>query len=276
MTELLRCDACGGAVVWDAAQAGAACLFCGTLAVELHALTEPLPEPDTWLPPRIRLDRADASFRAWARRSWFRPKGLASAELQLRPLLLPAWRVHGRLESHWAGLTKARTKSGWEPVTGVAQADRVCLIPASAGLDQAELSALLPFDETDARPWSDRGGEDEAEGEWIWEPPVLTRRGARAPARRALSDDHAAAIARDRGLRRCRVSALVEERDVSLVMLPIYIGVFRFRDRPWRILVHGQTGELVGDAPVDRGKVVALVVLGLAIAAAWLWFDAHR
>jgi hypothetical protein len=260
--------------VWDAAQSGAACLFCGSLALELHMLTEPLPTPDEYLPMTVTEASADRRFRAWARKSWLRPKGLDSVEIGLRPMLLPAWRVHARLETHWAGLRSARTKSGKAPVAGVERGELMTMVPASVGLTQDELLALLPFDETAARPWSEHVSSD-AEHEPVWEPPALTRRGARAWARRSLATAHARRIARERALVRCRVSAVIEERDVRLLLVPIYIGVFRYRDRPWRFLVNGQTGELVGDAPVDRRKLAALVVLVLAIVIVGVWLHSR-
>jgi hypothetical protein len=267
-SELLRCAACGGAVVWDAAQSGAACLFCGSLTLELHMLAEPIPAPDEYLPMTVSADAADRRFRAWARKSWFRPKGLDAVEIGMRAMMLPAWRFHAGLETHWAGLRPARTKSGKAPVAGVERGDLVHMVPASSGLTQDELLALLPFDEAAARPWSEY-----PESEAIWEPPALTRRGARVWAHRGLASAHGRRIARDRTLVRCRVSSLIEDRDVRLLLVPIYIGVFRYRDRPWRFLVNGQTGELVGDAPLDRGKVLAVILLAIAIVviiAMWL------
>jgi hypothetical protein len=274
VSELLRCASCGGAVVWDAAQSGAACLFCGSLALELHMLAEPLPSPDEFLPMTVTEESADRRFRAWARKSWFRPKGLDAVEIGLRPMLLPAWRFHARLETHWAGLRTARTKSGKAPVAGVERAELMTMVPASSGLTQDELLALLPFDEAAARPWSEYARES-AGVESIWEPPALTRRGASGWARRSLANAHARQIARARALVRCRVSSVIEERDVRLLLVPIYIGVFRYRDRPWRFLVNGQTGELVGDAPVDRRKLAAVMLLVIAIVLIGMWLHAR-
>lgn len=274
MSELLRCASCGGAVVWDAAQSGAACLFCGSLALELHMLSEPLPSPDEFLPLTVTAESADRRFRAWAKKSWLRPKGLAAVEIGLRPMLLPAWRYQARLETHWAGLRTARSKSGKAPVAGVDRGELVTMVPASSGLTQDELLALLPFDESAARPWSEYAQSSD-EDETVWEPPALTRRGARQRAHRALAQAHARQIARARALLRCRVSAVIEERDVRLLLVPIYIGVFRYRDRPWRFLVNGQTGELVGDAPVDGRKVAVVVAMVIAIVLFGMWLLAR-
>ena len=262
MSDLLRCRACGGAVVWDAAHSGAACLYCATVALELDPRAD-LPEPDVYLSPQITAEAADASFRTWSRSSWFRPKALADAELGLRLMLLPAWRFDARLETHWAGLRIAATRSGKTPATGVDHADMRHLVVASGGLSQAELAALTPFDEDGAQAWTGT-----VDGEVpIWEPPALTRRGARARAHRGLSARHSQRLGREHQLARIRVSPLIEDRDVRLMLVPIYIGSFRFDERAWRLLINAQTGKVVGDAPLDRRKVAAVVAAALALTA---------
>ncbi|PRQ09474.1 hypothetical protein [Enhygromyxa salina] len=270
MSDLLRCLACGGAVVWDAEQSGAACLFCATIALEVHATSEPLPVPDAYLPTTVVPATAEARFRAWAASSWLRPRALRSTEITVQPVMLPVWRFHSRLETHFAGLRRASTRSGKSPIAGVDEVALSVMIPASAGLSQRELSALRPFDEREAAPWEQAPDPDDSPtgtAHTIWEPPALSKQGARVQAHRELASEHRRRIMQSRSLISAKVSALVDDRDVRLLLVPIYIGVFRFRDRPWRFLINGQTGEVVGDAPVDWRKLVALI-LGLALAAA--------
>lgn len=255
--DLLRCLSCGGAVVWDASHRGAACLFCGSVTLEVQAPEQPLPVPDGWLPASVDPATADARFRAWATSSWLRPAVLRTTTIQLRPMLLPAWRFHSRLETHWAGLRRAATQSGKAPLAGVDHVDLYHMIPASTGLTALELYALQPFDERTTEAWSP------AAQTMIWEPPALTRQGAAARAHHDLAADHQRRIAHARGLVKCNVSPLIEDLDVRLLMVPIYIGAFRFRDRPWRFLINAQTGEVVGEAPIDRAKLLALI-LGVA------------
>ncbi len=259
--DLLRCRSCGGSVIWDASHSGAACLFCGSVALEVQAPEEALPVPDGWLPISIEASVADSRFRAWATSSWFRPAILKTTAIQLRPMLLPAWRFHSRLETHWAGLRRARTQSGKAPVAGVETLELYHMVPASTGLTQVELFGLQPFDERTTQPWS-----SEAQT-MIWEPPALTRQGASSRAHHDLAADHQRRIAHAHGLVKCNVSPLIDDLDVRLLMVPIYIGAFRFRDRPWRFLINAQTGEVVGDAPIDRLKLAALIAGGVALLA---------
>ena len=61
---------------------------------------------------------------------------------------------------------------------------------------------------------------------------------------------------------------MVEEENHKLYMLPVYIGAFRFRERAWRFVINAQTGEVVGETPVDRQKVV--MVVGGVLAGLWV------
>ena len=270
MSALLRCQACGGSIVWDASCSNAACLYCGTVALQIEAGAD-IPSPEVYLVPDVSADAAEASFRTWAGGSWFRPKALRDAEVELSLMLIPAWRFHARLETHWAGLESAATRSGHRPVSGLEHADLTHLVVASSGLSQAELATLLPFEEEGALVWEGRG-EGDGLDQVAWEPPALTRRGARAEAHAGLADRHRRQIARAQGLDRVRVAPLIEDRDVRLMMVPIYIGAFRHDDRPWRVVINAQSGKVVGEAPVDWRKVALVVGVAVALILAVLVF----
>ena len=262
MSEHLRCRECGGSVVYDVAVTGAACLFCGAVALSAVPAGEPVPVPHAALPLAVAVDAANQQYRQWAQASWFYPRALRDLRVELTPMYLPAWRFSSKVETHWAGLRRAATRSGKEPVGGEERVDLYHMVPASAGLTQNELSRLLPFDESKEMAWNP------AAQNLPWEPPALSEQGARIPAHQAMADHHGQAIARRRSLTVCKVSPVVRDRDVKLFMLPIYIGAFRFRDRPWRFVVNAQSGEVVGKAPIDRIKVALLILGGLAVIAA--------
>jgi hypothetical protein len=54
------------------------------------------------------------------------------------------------------------------------------------------------------------------------------------------------------------------------VLLPMWSLTYRFRDKAYPVLIHGQTGKVVGDAPYSWVKilvaVVGVVALGLLVA----------
>jgi hypothetical protein len=263
MTELVRCAACGGSIVYDVKAAGGACMFCGSVALSAVPTEEPLPVPHAAIPVSITDADADGQFRDWARSSWWYPKELRLLEIKVRAMLLPAWRFSSHLETHWAGLVSAATRSGKRPKAGLDEIDTSVMVPASGGLSQAELFGLQPYHESAATDWKPRQTTP-------WEPPQLTEHGARVRAHDLMAQWHAGRIKDERGLISCNVSPVIDDRDVRLLMLPIYIGAFRYREKPWRFVINAQTGEVVGDAPIDRLKV-ALVILGSIAAIGLIW-----
>ena len=53
------------------------------------------------------------------------------------------------------------------------------------------------------------------------------------------------------------------------VLLPVWISAYRYRDKAYRFIVNGQTGEVSGEAPVSWWKVF---FLGLGILVLVVFF----
>jgi ribosomal protein S27E len=261
VTQVIQCDACGGSVVFDAGRQVAKCLFCGSVAVHADDGGETVLVPDAMLPFEISRPDADDRFRRWARSSWWYAAPLRRLSIELHALLLPVWRFDASLETHWAGLVSAATRSGARPRAGVEHAELTARVPASMGLHEAELRALQPFRE---------GAGERFDPSLPHEVPALTERAAAEVARGLLQAEHQQRIVQANRLKRCRIGSLVRIRDARLSMVPIYIGSFRYRDRPWRFVINGQTGSVTGRAPLDRVKLAVAIGLVAAVIAAWL------
>lgn len=264
MATVIQCDACGGSVVYDAGHEAARCLFCGSVAVRPDDLADAVPEPEVAIPFEVSEHRAAAAFRRWATSSWWYPKALRDLTIELSAVMLPAWRFEADVESHWAGLAPAGTKSGVRPRAGVAHVHARTMVPASIGLTEQELHGLQPFDERLVRDFSrDEEGVP-------YEMPALTEMGARPIAEARLARDHHEDIARLEGLKRCRASSTVAITTTRLLMLPIFIGSFRYRDLPWRFVINAQTGAITGKPPLDRVKIAVVATLAALVVLAWL------
>jgi hypothetical protein len=49
------------------------------------------------------------------------------------------------------------------------------------------------------------------------------------------------------------------------VMLPVWISAYRYRDKVYRFLVNGQTGEVSGESPKSWWKIALLVLVILVV-----------
>lgn len=56
------------------------------------------------------------------------------------------------------------------------------------------------------------------------------------------------------------------------ILLPIWVGAYRYRSKTWNYLVNGRTGEVRGEAPVSFWKVLIAVILGLIVLGVVLYF----
>jgi hypothetical protein len=267
VTDIVQCDRCGGIVAYDAARDAASCLFCGSEALRPASGREPLPPPGEAIPFVVDAARAEVAFANWARSSWWYPKSLRELEITAKPIFIPAWRFDAEVETHWAGLSAAPTRSGKRPASGQAKGREHAMIPASLGLTEHELRRLLPFEEDEVTPWS-------SEGNVIpFEVPSLSYPAALLVARNIVDHRRRAAISRTQRLSQCKASSLFDDVRARLLMLPVYVGGFRHRDRPYRFVINAQSGRVFGRAPLDRWKValaVALVLTLLAAVLVWL------
>jgi hypothetical protein len=254
MSTVVQCNSCGGSVVYDAELEASKCIFCGSTEMGTPEDTSgEIPVPDAALIMHVDTVTADEQYRDWATASWWTPNELRSLQIELKIMFIPAWWIRGEVESHWSGLLPAATKSGKRPTSGTAKGVFEDMVPASQGISPEELEELLPFHPIDQGPWS---AEDQVHP---FELPALSKEGAQKWLHQRLSHVHMQVIQADNGLLSGVASSIVEEEDTKLYMLPIYIGAFRFRETAWRFVINAQTGEVVGDTPVDRVKVAKVV-----------------
>ena len=67
------------------------------------------------------------------------------------------------------------------------------------------------------------------------------------------------------------VSICTKYWDISyqLLLLPVWISTYRFRNKAFNVYINGQTGEIFGESPVSILKI-GIIVLAVAAAAALL------
>ena len=73
-----------------------------------------------------------------------------------------------------------------------------------------------------------------------------------------------AAIQRDIGGDAQRIHAqqtVVDDIRFKHLLMPVWIGSYRFGGKPYQIVVNGQTGEVEGDRPWSAWKIAFAVLL---------------
>jgi hypothetical protein len=225
---------------------------------------EGIEDPVGWLPFEVSAEDARASFKVFASSSFWYPGDLRRAKVDLNALLLPAWAWSGQLETHWTGLVRASTRSGKRPTGGqeTLRFEQV-LLPASQSLRQSELAALGSFDESGLKDLVDDDALDAPR-----ELSEVTRSVAKQRAQDEMERRHRAKLASEHSTVEIHVAAVSDDLEGKPVLVPVWIGAYRYGDKVYRVLVNGQSGTFKGDAPISWWRVAGVVLLVAALIGA--------
>lgn len=266
--QVLRCHGCGAAVAYRAEVQAPRCDFCGEV-MELETPDDPVDQAEAFVRFRVTPEQARAALEAWlGSRGFFRPSDLrARARInELRPLWWAGWMFDADVLMSWAADSDAGARrSRWAPHAGQARVSmRRAVVPASRGLELDECVALLPFyDVADTTPTPEEAFRDATVEQF-----VLQRSSARKLLREALRDaatEHAVAQIPGSTHRNLEVEVLPTRLDTRHMAFPAYVLAYRYREKLYRAIVHGQAPDcVVGRAPWAVGRIVA-VALGAIV-----------
>ncbi len=261
--------------------------------MDVDADREPV---DQVVPFEIARERAGALLAGFLQDQWLAPESVrkASRPSELQSVLVPFYvydalartDFSAQIGIYWYrtetyttvvdGKTVTRTRqvkeTDWHGFSG-SHARRWFdhLVSASRGLPEAEANALEPFDMGRAIPFAPAATAGVAA-----EHPTVPKESAQATAaeelrqleHRAISAGHLPGDTHS-GL---KSQTRVEVEGIRLVLLPVWIAAFDGPKGVIRLLVNGQTGEVIGDVPRSWWKIgcsiFALIALALAIGSA--------
>lgn len=290
-----ECQSCGARVEIDDDRRTGKCLYCGSPQVIDRPPTPDRPSPTFGLAFVVPPERALEIARRFVRRPLFAPTSFRTAKVDdVRGIYLPAYLYTAVAHTQYSASigenytvtetytttvngktvtrTRTRTVTEWRELSGrhsVFVGDHV--VSASRGLPNAELESIEPFDWRAIK----RFGPRLISG-WATEEASLAPRDVADAARREAADAIGGKLARfmpGDSHRNLRWQTQFDHEDLELVLVPLWILPVRYReDRPpVRLLVNGQTGQVHAKTPISWPKIIAVVVLVLALIALIVW-----
>ena len=251
----LMCSSCGGGIIGEPGQVQAICPFCGSEQTESKPLQEQIEFPTHYYAFSQSEAEADAAYRKFANSKFWAPNEIRSASLELRKLYLPAWIWQGKIESHYAGLVSSMTRSGKRPISGTdTRFIDQNLVPASQALRSSELNAIRPFEGSTVE-------FDPKDNHIPFEIAQLTREFAKSKAQSVMQGRHIHHIRATNSMSNLNVSSIYHDLEGQPFFLPIYIGVYRYKETPYRIIINGLNGNFVGTSPISWVKVMIAIVI---------------
>jgi LSD1 subclass zinc finger protein len=291
-----HCDACGAEYTFDPALHADTCPFCGSAAVAGTTQHRHLPV-NALLPFAVPAAQARDLFRRWLRSLWFAPgklKRYGRDDSKLTGMYVPYWTYDAATVTTYEGMrgdyyqvpetyqtvengrtvtrTRMVTKIRWSPAAGTVARDfDDVLVLASQTLSRYLTEELEPWDLYNVQPYQEEYLSGFRSEMYQLDPAQGFDR-AREIMARAITVD----VARDIGGDQQRIGHL-DTRYGNIrckhILLPIWVSAFRFRDKTYRFLVNGRTGEVQGERPYSPWKIIAMVIFFVVLAAVLIWMN---
>lgn len=297
------CVSCGASYRFDTATHAGQCPFCGAPVVAKTRQYRQL-QVQALLPFQVQREQALSLFHNWLSGLWFAPSRLqnyARNDSRLAGMYVPYWTYDAATTTTYQGergdnytvqerylalengqqVERVQTviKVRWTPVGGqVSRFFDDVLVLASRSLPQGITQQLEPWDLTSLVPYQ----EDYLSGFQSQMYQVDLEQGfkhAQARMAAAIQQD----VAQDIGGDHQRIHGLdthYGEIRCKHILLPIWLSAFRFRDKTYRFVVNGRTGEVQGERPYSLLKIAFTVLLATLLLggglALWQYFSASQ
>lgn len=276
----IRCQNCGAEVTCDPDQRSYTCPFCdSTYVAEFAPDTSNRQPPEFVIGFAVTPEQALEAFHKWlAAGGLFRPGDLRQARIddRLRGVYLPFWSFSMLAESRWSakigehwwrtetyttvenGKTVTRTRqvqeTEWWPLSGQHhEYHSGYLVSGSRGLTQADAERIKPFHLASLKRY-----EPYFLAGWLSEEYSVDHDQALAACQQEFQRRQRDAIAAflpgdtHSGL---NANTAFSEINSDLILLPIYLVSYRYRDKLYRFLLNGQTGKVAGDKPLSWRRI---------------------
>lgn len=290
----VQCSSCGAEVAFTPPEVAGECSFCGVTIVAQPRSADPLVAPEGLLPFAISSSQSTDSVRKWLASLWFAPNALKKFAYHesVHGVYLPFWTYDAHTTSYYTGergeyyfeaqpytevdaqgnsVTRTRQvrRTRWHSASGtVSRWIDDILVPATKSVSIQRLHSLEPWDLDALRPY---------------EPAFLSgfkaqRYQVNLPegfeeAKRVMAGIIEQDVREDIGGDEQRVSDIATSYSAVTfkhLLLPVYIGAYRFNQKVYQIMVNARTGEVQGDRPYSAWKsfffvLFLIVVVGLLV-----------
>ncbi len=293
---LVHCDDCGANIQKAANVTSSDCPYCGNHLVATTQTKKQI-QPSYLLPFSIDQKAAFSEFKKWINSRWFAPnslKRLAKIEGRLRGQYVPYWTYDSNTSSDYTGMrgdyyyvTRTRTvvrdgkaktetyqerRTRWTPASGrVSDNFDDVLVVASPALPSKYVDELEPWDLKDLVAYSDdflAGFGSESYQTDVKDGFQTAKKKMASVIRSHIRSDIGGDTQRIHS-----VNTTYDDISFKHILLPMWLSVYRYKEKIYRILINARTGEVQGERPWSWVKITLASILGLLIFVgifAWL------
>ncbi len=281
----VKCGGCGATVTFTPPEVAGECPFCGRPLVAQPKQADPLVAPEGVLPFRVPQNQANDSIKKWLASRWFAPNALKKFAYQesIGGVYIPYWTYDSHTSSYYTGQrgeyyyetetytetdnqgnsvakTRQVRRTAWHPASGqVSRWFDDVLIAATKSISRPRLQSLEPWDLPEIKPYepaylsgfkAQRYEIDMGEG-FEMAKPIMAR---------VIENDVRRDIGGDEQMIN-NISTSYSGITFKHLLLPVYIGAYRFNQKTYQVMVNARSGVVSGERPYSFWKIFLFVLL---------------
>ncbi|WP_108822324.1 hypothetical protein [Dysgonomonas sp. Marseille-P4361] len=287
-TKVIGCRKCGAESTFDESLKSVTCPYCTTPLIEADVHEERLIQPSYLLPFKVKESDTQNHMSTWLKSLWFAPNKLrkqATYSNKLQGIYIPCWTYDAQTNTDYKGQRgdnytvtvgsgknrQTIVKTRWSYCSGhVSLFFDDVMVPASKMISSPVMNKIHNWDtmnmvETDNRFLSG----------FITEKYVLNMTDGFQYAKQQMESEIHQAIRSQIGGDDQRVnskSTKFSDIKFKLILLPVYMSSYTYRNKLYHFFVNGRTGRVTGDRPYSAIKIAIAIIVGLILLALFAIF----
>jgi predicted RNA-binding Zn-ribbon protein involved in translation (DUF1610 family) len=260
--QIMRCTACGAELAVNGTETSTFCAYCGQATVVQDRVDDYL-KPDYIIPFKVPRDDAEKIIRTQLNKGFFVPKGIKDFEVEkIRGIYVPFW----LFDMHYSDrqFYKYSKKQGKTTVTRYEYFEaktffKQLTLDASLNLNDDSSARLEPYDMRQLEEfdmaylsgyYSDR-----------FDVGVADITGNAVLRAGELFNEQAMKEIKHKTGKLVKQDPDFNVSKTEYALLPAWFLSFKYDDKPYTILVNGQTGKMVGAVPYVKAKAYAIFIV---------------
>ena len=278
-TENMRaynCPSCGAQILCDEHTAATNCPYCGNPSIVAGNFSGGL-KPDYCIPFKLDKDAAISALKDYYKGKIFLPKAFKDENHieEIKGVYVPFWLYSGDMDAdvnYYASRSRTWTEGNYRVTrtdhyklvrSGNVQFERIP-VDGSSKMPDEHMDAIEPFDYSELKPFSTAYMPGYLADRYD----VDSKQSRPRAIGRAERSSMSAMTATTGGYESVSVASsrfVPHDGDVRYAFLPVWVLSTRWKGENYLFTMNGQTGKLVGNLPVSKGRFFA-TFLGISAA----------
>lgn len=262
--KIYTCSSCGGELAVNNTEVSTYCAYCGQPTI-IYSRVSKTRKPKYIIPFRVTKEEAVEKFRKHIRRNLLAPGKAKKIDLEMiKGIYVPYFLFDVYYQDE---LTYALKKTS-RIIKAKCELQKVCC-DASTVVEDEFAHYLEPYDFSELREFE--GGY--LSGFYADRNDLSARQLTNVAVRRCKE------LFEDELRREIKQKVKFTSHDsnykfykADYTLMPVWFMTFRWKEKPYTMMVNGQTGKVVGSSPLSKGKIAVMFILVFLICLAAVLF----